>query len=284
MRRDIVYKRFFTLALFAMSSSLYAGEAKWDDHYGSADEACKAKTEDSNSAFQYSHVEVQGDIGRCYVKPKDSENKSAPEYATVVSRTEKPEPEKPAQDTQAAGSSGSGTSKPAEQKSAKKKINICKELTKAFKETLKDELPPSKTGGATIAVGAIVSDDSIQSWVAGASSIIGTDGNVTVTKVGKPSTSKYDYYAEGVRLNQPSNVRACGSGQQFVYPNNPARPLQGHAESKIIEDWFKNGAANNTILYLKIGGAQTLPCTNCANLIQFVNNGDADCPKVKVCP
>ncbi|MDO8412791.1 MAG: hypothetical protein Q7S51_03255 [Gallionellaceae bacterium] len=277
-------KLFITLALLAVSYTLYAGEEKWEGKYGSADQACRAKVEEGGtSAFQHSHAEVHGDVARCYIKPKDSDNKTPPDYVTAVYLLEKPEAEESAEGEQPANSD-SDVSKTAEDGSAAQQADICQQVISTFNETLANELPPSKTNGATIAVGVITTADAIQSWVAAASSIIGAGGNFTVSVIGKPSTSKYDYYAQGVRLNEASNVRACNTNQQFVYPNNPARPLQGHAESKIIEDWFKSGASSNSTLYLKIGGAQTQPCPNCGNLIQFVNSGGTNCPKIKLCP
>jgi hypothetical protein len=276
-------KFFITPFLLLLSCTLVAAEGKWDGEYGSADQACRAKTEDSASAYQYSHAEVKGDIAHCYTKPRDSENKSPPDYVTAVFFVEAPEPNETSEDEKQVGSDSS-TPVSSPKGASSSPIDICQQVVTTFNETLANELPPNKTNGATIAVGAITIDGVIQSWVAAASSIIGTDGKFVVFESGKPSTSKYDYYAQGVRINEVSNVRACNTNKLFVYPVNPARPLQGHAESKIIEDWFKGGAASHSILYLKIGGAQTQPCASCGSLIQFVNNGSANCPKIKLCP
>jgi len=277
-------KIFNAVFLYLLGCTLVFAEGKWEGGYGSADQACRAKTEDSASAYQYSHADVKGDFAHCYTKPRDAENKSPPDYVTVVYFTEEPAPGEVAEDEEDKTGSDSSTPSSSTSHDSSSQADICQQVVDTFNETLADELSPSKTNGATIAVGAIVADGVIQSWVAGASSIIGADGDFTISEIGKPSTSKYDYYAHGIRLNEASNVRACNSNQQFSYPINPARPLQGHAEAKIIEDWFKAGAASKTILYLKIGGAQTQPCASCGSLIQFVNNGGEDCPKIKLCP
>lgn len=276
-------KFFNALLLCLLSCTLAAAEGKWEGEYGSADQACRAKTEDSTSAYQYSHAEVKGDIAHCYTKPRDSEDKSPPGYVTAVFFMAAPEAEQATEDEEQT-MTDSAASQSSSNNAASSQADICQQVVSTFNETLANELPPNKTNGATIAVGAITTEGSIQSWVAAASSIIGADGDFVVSEIGKPSTSKYDYYAHGVRINEASNVRACNGNQQFVYPHNPARPLQGHAESKIIEDWFKSGAASNAILYLKIGGAQTQPCASCGSLIQFVNGGGNNCPKIKLCP
>jgi hypothetical protein len=315
-------RKFLLVFIFSVFASSVLATGTWQScngvgPVGSVASVCNILVMEAGDRYVFSHTDCSNESAcSCYANYKNEDGSptggsadmigSACKISAEEPKEEKPkekEAEKPTEDAAEKSAPDTSTSKikagkqggthhdtgknaakSSAQNSSAKKADICKQVSSMFTETLANELPPSKTNGATIAVGAIAVGNDIKSWVAGASSIIGADGNFTVSNIGKPSTSKYDYYAQGIRLNEPSNVRACKTNQLFKYPNNPARPLQGHAESKIIEDWFKNGATKNATLYLKIGGAQTQPCTNCGNLIQFVNNGGSGCPKVKVCP
>jgi hypothetical protein len=60
----------------------------WEGGYGSADAACRAKIDESG-AFMYSRVEIKGNIGHCYTKPKEGEGDDS--YTTAVMRDEPPE-------------------------------------------------------------------------------------------------------------------------------------------------------------------------------------------------
>jgi hypothetical protein len=92
---------------------------------------------------------------------------------------------------------------------------------------------------------------------------------------------KYLHYAKGIQRGEQSNATPCGSTDKFEYDDTSGRPKQGHAEAKIIEDWFRSGAQG--VLVLKISRP---PCPDCTRLINEVNkgtDGKGDCNKIKVC-
>ncbi|AZC31742.1 DUF4150 domain-containing protein [Pseudomonas chlororaphis] len=95
---------------------------------------------------------------------------------------------------------------------------------------------------------------------------------------------KYANYAKGIKRGQASNVRRCGDGEPFVYNDKPPRPVQGHAEAKIIEAWFKKSGSNpEGVLLINVSRPC---CADCARLIRWVNcgkNGAPNCHKIKVC-
>ena len=138
----------------------------------------------------------------------------------------------------------------------------------------------------------VVQPDGKEKMVGGASSIRRDELE------DEPRVSMYDNYASGIRYGEESNIAfgpgsnnnstSCGGERRYKYPRNKkaeARPLEGHAESKIIEDWFSSDT-QGTVLYLKIGGSQTTPCDGCDSLIKFVNSSSStpSCPRVDVCP
>ena len=94
---------------------------------------------------------------------------------------------------------------------------------------------------------------------------------------------KYASFAEGVKRRKDgksnSNVKTC-SGKQFEYKDDPRNPKQGHAEAKIIEDWFKAGASGTLIL-----NPSKSPCGDCRRLINEVNTGERGkkCNRIVVC-
>jgi hypothetical protein len=164
----------------------------------------------------------------------------------------------------------------------------CADLDEALGATIQDELPRSKTKSrgkkkkdgsvteydATIAVG--MAGGSI---VGGASSI---SRKLVQSSKEKKWGSKYENYAEGVQIGDepPSNVETC-DGDMFEYTENKAHPKQGHAEAKIIEDWFKAGAKGRLIL-----NPSKAPCEDCSRLINEVNkskDGKKNCDKILVC-
>jgi len=92
---------------------------------------------------------------------------------------------------------------------------------------------------------------------------------------------QFAHFSKGKGLDDKSDIKPCGSDAPFVYERNPARPKQGHAEAKIIEDWFSKGAQG--VLMLKISRP---PCPDCTRLINEVNkgpDGQGNCNKIKVC-
>lgn len=99
---------------------------------------------------------------------------------------------------------------------------------------------------------------------------------------------KFADYAQGKkRSDKKSSVNTCAGagkndGPEFVYEKS-RRPKEGHAEAKIIEQWFREGA--DGVLVLRV----TRPvCPHCARLIRAVNcsspSGGQNCNRIKVCP
>ena len=98
---------------------------------------------------------------------------------------------------------------------------------------------------------------------------------------------KYSNYAKGKKVGEASSIRRCGDGPEgkpFEYKENSARPLQGHAEAKVIEEWFEKGGSNpQGTLLLNVSRPC---CSECARLIRWANcgkNGAPDCNRIKVC-
>lgn len=97
---------------------------------------------------------------------------------------------------------------------------------------------------------------------------------------------RYAAYAKGKKIGEPSSVKQCGGKEgspTFQYKNNPSRPQQGHAEAKIIEEWYERSNGNPS-------GTLTLNvsrpcCEECAKLIRWANCGEdgKNCNKIKVC-
>ncbi len=143
----------------------------------------------------------------------------------------------------------------------------CTDAEKTLAQTVKEELPPGRTEGATVAIGTIRGDPG--SISGGASSI----GRGTVRRGGK-----YAHWAKGIQRGEESNVKTC-DGERFVYSEG-GRPKQGHAEAKIIEDYFASGAKGRLVI-----AVNKPPCADCARLINEVNKGSRGrkCNRITVC-
>ncbi len=145
----------------------------------------------------------------------------------------------------------------------------CEDLNETLEATVQEELPPSRKKSSTIALA--ITQGNPSSMVGGASSI----GRSTVRRGGK-----YAHWAEGVqRGDDPeSNVTTC-DGDTFKYKKG-GRPKQGHAEAKIIEDFFSNGAIGTLVI-----SVSKSPCEHCSRLINEVNKGKdgKECNKIIVC-
>lgn len=147
----------------------------------------------------------------------------------------------------------------------------CKDLDNVLKATMTEELPPSLTDGATVAVGLHVP-------APGSASMVGAASSIGAAKIARGG--KYAHYAKGIKRGEPSNAKKCGDSAVHDYKDQ-SQPYEGHAEAKIIEDFFKSGAQG--ILVLKISRP---PCVECDRLIQSVNknhSGGPDCNKIYVC-
>jgi hypothetical protein len=163
--------------------------------------------------------------------------------------------------------------------------NTCNELSGGLGVVMAG-LPPSRTRGATIAVGAH------NPGAGAAGSIVGGGSSISGSTVLKVKGGKYAVFSEGIKQGEDSNVTKCGGGK-YEHTQNTARPKEGHAEAKIIESLFKKMANPLTgrptgTLTLKIGGAQTAPCDDCQKLIDSINTGPDGKPcedfQIKVCP
>lgn len=143
----------------------------------------------------------------------------------------------------------------------------CKDAEKTLDITMQEELPRSRTDGATVAVAVVQGNP--YSTTGGASSI----GRGTVRRGGK-----YDHWAEGIQRGERSNVKTC-DGKDFVYQEG-GRPKQGHAEAKIIEDYFASGAKGHLVI-----AVSKSPCEHCSRLINEVNKGSngKNCNKITIC-
>jgi hypothetical protein len=149
---------------------------------------------------------------------------------------------------------------------------VCDDLGKTLDATITEELPPSLTDGATVAVGFNVPPGGPPTMVGGASSI----SSSKIMRGGK-----YAHYSKGIKRGEASKATQCGGTEPFQYKDQ-AQPYEGHAEAKIIEDFFAAGGQGT--LVLKISRA---PCPQCDKLIRHVNENAGsgpDCNKVFVCP
>jgi hypothetical protein len=155
----------------------------------------------------------------------------------------------------------------------------CQKLGGAMKAEIEHNLPPSMRPRPA-------SDATGKSSTLAVAKIQGTPGGLMaghsmvatnrITRGGQ-----FAHYSDSVAPGETSNVKPCGSDEPFEYADDPARPKQGHAEAKIIEDWFKGGSKGT--LVLKISRP---PCPDCTRLINEVNkgkDGKGECNKIKVC-
>jgi hypothetical protein len=148
---------------------------------------------------------------------------------------------------------------------------VCQDLQRTLAATVNEELPPSMRPSpdspSTVAVG-----QTNAGLVAGASSI-------SAKRVLRGW--KYANYSKGISQGERSNVKTCGSKSRDFNYEYSGRPYEGHAEAKIIEDFFKNGAKGTLVLAIT-----QPPCEQCSRLIREVNRGkkgDGKCDKIKVC-
>ena len=163
----------------------------------------------------------------------------------------------------------------------------CEEL-KQKRSSLKAKLPTSKkvkknkneegevvsTTEATLAVGATILGGKLVSVKASASSV----------RVGGNYNGKYSPFANGVEEGQESNAEVCGKkNEKFKYKEGQARPKEGHAEAKLIEDFFKKGGVGKLVI-----SVSKEPCEDCQRLIDEVNGPNPPskkkCDKVIICP
>ena len=139
---------------------------------------------------------------------------------------------------------------------------------------------PGEVKPSTLAVGVIAGGP--PGLVAGQSGVSAR----TVTAARKIKRGgQYSHYAKGINRDQRSSVKSCSGGEnggkRFKYKDNPGSPNQGHAEAKIIEEWFRGGAQGTLVL-----NVSRPTCTECARLIRAVNcspGGGPNCNKIKVC-
>lgn len=91
----------------------------------------------------------------------------------------------------------------------------------------------------------------------------------------------FAHYADSKKRGQDSDAKPCGSKEPFEYRDDPARPTQGHAEAKIIEQWAAAGSPGTLVLRIS-----RPPCDDCTRLINEINkgkDGKGKCNKIKVC-
>ncbi len=91
---------------------------------------------------------------------------------------------------------------------------------------------------------------------------------------------KYSGFSKGIKRGQPSNVKCPSHPNGFGY-SKQGRPKEGHAESRILEDMFKQTApaAPAGTLYLKVVGEPI--CPDCRALIDCAKAAGL---KVVECP
>ncbi len=147
-------------------------------------------------------------------------------------------------------------------------VPSCSEL-KNKRSALKAKLPMSKKSKATTAVGATVNDGKLVGVKASASSV----------RVGGKYNGKYSKFAKGIKKGGKSNAKICGKADEnYKYARGQARPKQGHAEAKLIEDFFKAGGEGQLII-----SVSKKPCPHCLDLIKKVNGPNNECNKVIIC-
>jgi len=145
----------------------------------------------------------------------------------------------------------------------------CEEL-KSKRSSLKAKLPASRKNKATLAVGATIQNGKLAGVKPSASSV----------RVGRRYNGKYSRFAKGIKKGGTSNAKVCGADQNFKYARGQARPKQGHAEAKLIEDFFKPPNNGNGRLLISVSKK---PCPDCQRLIDEVNGPNNECNKVEIC-
>ncbi len=150
-------------------------------------------------------------------------------------------------------------------------IPDCDKL-KSKRSALKAKMPNTKKNKATLAVGMTVNKGEV-SVKASASSV----------RVGRRYNGKYRNFAKGIKKKGTSNAKTCDKPpERFNYRKGQARPKQGHAEAKLIEDFFKAGGQGTLTI-----SVSKKPCDDCQRLIDEVNkgkNGKGKCNKIIICP
>lgn len=150
----------------------------------------------------------------------------------------------------------------------------CPDLETTLALTVAEELPPSRTQSATVGLG--ITQGKLGSMIGGASSI----ARSTIRR-----GLKYSYWSEGAKQlypDQPTepspNIKTC-DGKPFEY-RNTGRPKQGHAEAKMIEEFFANRSIGTLVI-----AVNKSPCEDCSRLINEVNSGKngKKCNKIIVC-
>jgi len=158
----------------------------------------------------------------------------------------------------------------------------CDDL-KQKRSSLKGKLPSSKKikknkdekgevtsiTEATLAVGATILNGKLMSVKPSASSV----------RVGDRYNGRYSRFAQGIEEGDESNAKDCITGKKFKYATGQARPKEGHAEAKLIEDFFRAGGKGK----LRISVSKK-PCPDCQRLIDAVNGPNKECNKIEICP
>jgi hypothetical protein len=146
----------------------------------------------------------------------------------------------------------------------------CEEL-KSKRSALKAKLPNTRKNKATLAVAATVFRGKAKVKAAASS-----------VRVGRKYNGKYSKFAKGIKKGGTSNVQTCDKPpQRFNYAKGQARPKQGHAEAKLIEDFFRGGGKGKLVI-----SVSKKPCPDCQRLIDEVNkgkDGKGRCNKITVC-
>jgi hypothetical protein len=269
------YCIYIIAAILGLVSTVNAQTKKalWENEFDSADAACRSKLD----LDQIDYDSSKGDgprVAHCFCQ--DKEDKFPKYYCNTVTQ----------------GPEESGGNKPSPEEEVAKQVAVkdetCKEIASLFDQTLKEELPPAVLNEAVVAVAKVITTDNKPSWIAGSSAFYGAPYGIGYTKDGKKmSSSKYNYYARGIRIEDEGPIGSyivhCESKEKYKYVAS-ARRYQGHAESKIIEDWFQSKPTAGSKMYIEIRGTWDEPCPQCGRLVDFVNEGGDECPKVVVCP
>jgi Domain of unknown function (DUF4150) len=149
---------------------------------------------------------------------------------------------------------------------------VCKDLWNTLAATVYSELPPSMQptpqNPSTVAQGQTSGGD-----------LMGGASCISAKRVLRGQ--KYRHWAQGIERGENSNVKTCGSDTRDFEYTDSGRPYEGHAEAKIIEDYFASGAQGTLVLAIT-----QAPCHECARLISEVNkgkDGSGNCDKIKVC-
>jgi hypothetical protein len=125
-----------------------------------------------------------------------------------------------------------------------------------------------------------------KSYVVAGAKFVPAGGGSGSTAMGSSAVSssmvlpggKYEGFSKGIKQGQPSKVPCPKSPSGRHQYAESARPYEGHAEAKIIEDLFKDNKLQGT-LYLKVHGKPI--CDACDKLIDCAEQSGV---KVIRCP